>query len=492
MSSKYHIAKRKFVYDVFRALLGTIFLTGFAATFLFTEVEEEVYEIGLTEFYILIAVIVVGLLGQLTVYWLIMRKHVFSDQEKSFFVEKGLFFKRKANIPYKNIHTISVKRRFLDLILGLSIIEIDTGTTASFQAEGRLVLDKKYAIVLKNFLESKKTDNSLVLPSPKDFEEITPAKNNTDCLHWYQLLFLSIMKPWFLSSVLLIITTIIGVGSLTIYMAEELSYSQNFIDLIYVSLGAIGFSMISTMIYHFFKYYKYSYYIDEAYITYSYGLLKKVEFKTPIKRINAVHINQSLLFRIFGFYQLNVAILGVGEFNDAEQLKTESKSILPFAKTKEVSEVLGKIGFMTNDYDQVILPQKFKYLNFIILPMLFLVVLNLIPHFVLEISLIDFVVPVIIQVLFIIIAFIGAFLALKQHLIKFNSNEFLFQRGAFTLKQTIVKKQRIQFLSYKQNPILLIERIGNVFVAYKDILGFIMMRSINRDSFNLIKRNFLD
>lgn len=492
MSPKYHIAKRKYISDVLQSIFGTIFVFIFMFSLLSEQIDEETIDLGLTEFYVLIVITILALVAQLVVRWLILRKHTFTDQEKSFFVEKGLFFKRKASIPYKNIHTISIKRRLLELILGLSTIEIDTGSTASFQAEGRLVLDKNYALVLKEYLENKKFDDTLVLPSPHDFVVSTKTENNSHSLKWYQLLLLGVMKPLFLSSMVGTIVSILGVGSITIQLADDLSFSENFMEMIYLCLGALLFSTITTMLYHFFKYYKYRYTIEQGYITYSYGLLKRAEFKTPIKRINAVHLNQSLLFRIFGYYQLNVSILGVGELSDGEQLKVESKSILPFAKLDEVKDVLSHIDFMTSDYHQEVLPNKFKYLNFMVLPLVAIIILNLIPYIIFQPRILDFIIPLILQLLFIFGAFIATMLSLKQHKIQFNNNEFLFQRGAFTLKKTIVKKLRIQLISYKQNPLLLLEKIGNIFVAYKDILGIVVMKNFEKTSFDLVKNNFLN
>jgi putative membrane protein len=492
MNSKFHIAKRKYVYDIFASIFRTIFLIFFALAVLSPEGEEFTIEFSITEFYLLIAAFVVAFVAQLIIYWLILRKHVFYDQEKSFVVEKGLFLKRKANIPYKNIHTISLKRRFFDLILGLSIIEIDTGTTASFKSEGRLVLDKDYAIVLKNYFETKKVDDSKVLPSPKDFVVGTSIKSDQNHLRWYQLLALAVMKQPFLQAMLIMVILILAAGSFVIQISEDASLDQNLIHLVYLCLSGIVVSTMTTMLYHLFKYFKYRYQIDQENVTYSYGLFKKVELKTPIRRINAVHLNQPLLFRIFGYYQLNLSVLGVGELSDGEQFKVESKAILPIAKLHQVKEVLEQIGFMTNAFDQEVAPNQFKHLNFVIFPMFFCIVLNFLPYFIFTIENFDFTIIIIIQVFVVLLVLIGSILSLKQHKIAFSSHEILFQRGSFTLMQTIIKKQRIQIISYKQGPILLIENIGNIAISYKDILGLIVMKSFNNDSFNIIKQSFLD
>jgi putative membrane protein len=492
MNSKFHIAKRKYVYDIFASIFRTIFFFFFALAVLSSEGEEITIEISITEFYLLIAVFVVAFIAQLILYWLILRKHLFYDQEKSFVVEKGLFLKRKANIPYKNIHTISLKRRFFDLILGLSIIEIDTGTTASFKSEGRLVLDKNYAIVLKNYFETKKSDDSTVLPSPKDFVVKASIKSEQNHLRWYQLIALAVMKQPFIPAIITMVIMILVMGSIVIQIAEDASLDQNFIHLVYLCLGGILVSTITTMLYHLIKYYKYRYQIDQENVTYSYGLFKKVELETPIKRINAVHLNQPLLFRIFGYYQLNLSVLGVGELNDGEQMKVESKAILPIAKLHQVKEVLEQIGFMSNAFDQEVVPKQFKHLNFVILPMFICIVLNFLPYLIFSIENFDFTIIIIIQVLVVLLVLIGSILSLKQHKITFNSHEFLFQRGSFTLMQTIIKKQRIQIISYKQGPILLMENIGNIAISYKDILGIIVMKSFNIQCFNIIRQSFLD
>jgi putative membrane protein len=92
MNPKYHIAKRKYVIDIFASIMGSLFVFGFVFAMIDDETEE-VVEVSNVNAWILVVSFIVALIAQLVLYWLILKKHVFSDQEKSFLVEKGLFFK---------------------------------------------------------------------------------------------------------------------------------------------------------------------------------------------------------------------------------------------------------------------------------------------------------------------------------------------------------------------------------------------------------------
>lgn len=491
MNEKYHVAKRKYILDVIASILGAIFSSGFLLSVLLEEVEEEVFELSEGKFIILIVFFLLALILQLIIYWMILRRHMFSDQDKSFLIEKGLFFKRRANIPYKNIHTISIKRRFVDLLLGLSTIEIDTGTTASFQAEGRLTLDKNYANVLKNYLENKKHDDGLQLPSPYQYDKVDKEKKFAHQMKWYHLMLMGVLKPGFLLAILFLTILLFGVGVSMMQLIEEVDIYQNYQYLIYAFFGGILLYLMVSMLYHLIKYYHYQYEIDHGYITYAYGLINKVEFKIPIKRINAVHINQSLLYRVFGFYQLNASILGIGELNDTDQLKSESKSILPFAKLDQVNKVLKDIGFYQDSYDVELKPKQFRYLNFMILPLILLVLVSAIPYFFIKVNLIILVIPIMVHLIVLMTIGLASYLTLKQHLISINRDVLLVQRGAFTVKRTIVNQRKIQMMSYRQSPILLIEKIGNIYIAYKDVQGSILMHNFSYENFMMLKNHFI-
>lgn len=492
MNSKYHIAKRKYIFDVIKSIFFSIFLLVFSSSLLFDTEEEAITSLSEKQLMILILIFLLSLLIQLILYWIIMRRFLFSDNEDSFLIEKGLIIKRKTDIPYKNIHTISIKRRFFDLILGLSTLQIDTGTTASFMPEANVVVDKKYAPLLKAFIEDKRKKKDASLPSP--YLNHDPMSNHDTYLYqltWKKLMMMGLLKPGFLVSTLVL--TSIFLGTSMFFLSFDLEHKMNQVFLIMLGINVISILFVGLvfMLFHLIKYFRYRLSIDGDDITYQYGLFNKVEFKLSKKRINAVHINQSILYRTFSYYELSVSVLGIGDQNNNDQIKVESKSLLPMAKKEMLETIIDFIGFNFDQQQSYIKPKQFSRLNYIILPIIPLILFSVIPYFFIALDLTRMISPILVHILLVILSIIGLVYRLKHHGFTYNKDIIRFQRGPFTIRKTMIKKSKVQVISYKQNPLLLIEGIGHICLKYKDLRGKITMRSYPKDDFTQLKHDLI-
>lgn len=491
MNPRYHIAKRKYIYDILKSFVTSFFIMGFYISVFFEKEEGELLELTFNQSIISTVVFFLTLIVQLILYWLILKRHLFSNQEESFLIEKGLFFKRRINIPYKNIHTLSIKRRFKDIILGLSCLQIDTGTTSSFMPEANIVLDKSYAPILKQYIEKRKTEKELTMPSPLKFDKtLEESSSPIYQVKWFELLLMGILKKGFLMFVLIITAIFFGIVIPLSSFDPEINRSEFFGLILIIYFSLIIAAAVFAMLFHLIIYFDYQISFNNDSITYKYGLLSKAEFKLPLKRINAIHINQSVLYRIFEYYQLNISAIGIGEPNEDGQIKPESKSLLPIVK-KEIMELfLKQIKYSQMTDILPITPKSYKRTNFVVLPLIFITLLIFLPFLILELDLIAFLPTVLIGLIAYILIIMGLVLRLRQHHFKIFDNIFVFQRGSFTLKKTYIKKEKIQSLIYHKNPILILEKIGHIQVKYKDIAGRISMKNFEPQSFDLIK-NFV-
>jgi uncharacterized membrane protein YdbT with pleckstrin-like domain len=492
MNPKYHIAKRKYIYDVLKSFFTSLFLTVFSSSLIFETEEEEILQLSQNQAIIIGLIFLLSFIFQLILYWLILRRFLFSDQDKSFLIEQGLIIKRKTNIPYKNIHTISIKRRFRDIIFGLSTLQIDTGTTASFKAEANVVVDKAYAPVLKEFIEQKRDNLDTILPSPDDYDK-TQAKeeNQINQLKWSTLMLMGILKPGFLAFTLGLSILIFGFIMTFMGLDTSIHLNKAFLYMIGLFLGLLLLGGLGFMLFYLIKYYHYRISIDNQYITYRYGLLNKVEFKLSKTKINAAHINQSLLYRFFGYYELNVSVLGIGDQNPDNQVKIESKSLLPIAKKDLLNDLLTFTDFQANDHIEPLRPKKYGKLNFIILPIIPLWLISIIPYIFFNLDYSRLISPILIHIMTLILGSIGLFLRLNHHQFYHNNDLYEFQRGPFTIKKSLIKKLKIQMISYQQHPLLLLEGIGNIQIRYKDIGGILVMRSYPYDDFMQFKEDLV-
>jgi uncharacterized membrane protein YdbT with pleckstrin-like domain len=490
MNPKYHIARRKYVLDVFKAFAFSLFIAVTALSILFEDENQVVNELTTKESLIILGIFLLTFIIQLILYWMILNRHLFSDQGESFLIEKGLIYKKKIDIPYENIASISIKRNLLSIILGVSKLQIDTGSTVAVMPEASITVDKKYAPAVKDFIEKRKIQEGLTLPSPIGYNQLSDLEENVYYqTKWYQLMYMGILKPGFLIFSLFSVAFSFGFFPIMAQIDTTDNDPMSVMAMIIISLIMIGVAAIFLILFNFIKYYKYQLIIEEKTITYKYGLLNKVEFKLHKNRINAYHITQSLLYRIFHFYELSISVIGIGgTTNEEGNAKIESKSLLPIAKLQLLSSALEDIGLI-QETSMLYKPNKYKYLNFIILPMSILTIFTAIPYILLGFDLKNFVFPILVNALIYIVCFVGLYLRLKHHEIYLTKNILSFQRGAFTIKKSYIQKVKIQKVTYRKNPILQLEKIGDIILRYKDLLGIVRMRSYEPEVFDLLVKS---
>lgn len=476
MSNKYHVSKRKYISRVFLSLMFSLFSTIIYISLFFNKnsegemLDNQPFLTKLLLFVVMIATLILSLV----LFWIIIRKQVFYDEDKNFNVESGLFFKRKISVPYENIHTIAIKRSLLDLIIGTSKVEIDTGTVASPLPEGNLLLDKKYALVLKEYLENKKSDYSLELPSPLQY--VLKEQVKTDVLYNARkrdLLKMGLLKQGLLLTLLLVLIFSISVPQISYHTTTEVI--ENFEkELFYLILAIIGlsiFTILSFVLGHLISFYNYKVSIKDGYLEYEYGLFSKTSFRVKISRINALYLKQSLGFRLFKYYSLEASIIGIGDYNqNSEDSTNESKYILPIAKKEQVEEILKLLSASELLEDNYIKPTKYRKLTFLYLPLMFISLCYIGSLIIFRTYLFKFYLPFISSLMIYVLSIIGLVLRMNNHGVRVSDNINV-RNGSFTVIKTLIKKKRIQTINYKQGPIQLLLGIGTINLKYKKLLG---------------------
>ena len=487
MKPKYHIAKRKYIIDIFKSLLSSFFIALFSISVLYDKGEEEILELTSQQSTVITVIFFSCIIVQLVVYWLILRRYRFIDLEKSFLIEKGLFFKKKLEIPYKNIHTVSLKRKFTDLILGISVVQFDTGTTSTLIPEAHIALDKEYALVLKDFIEKRKNNVPATLQDPKEFNKV--ELETSDYLYqpkWQKLMLMGLYKPAFLYFFLFFTLTILLSSSITLYLVEENEVLFTTLVFIYIYLGVIIIGALSFMVFNLVRYFNYRLKIEGDEITYQYGLLSKNEFKFSKRRVNAVHISQSLFYTLFHYYDLSISAIGIGDQIGNDQNKVESKSLIPIAKKDIIIEMLNYLGYKEMDEVKKYKPDKYRILNFIIIPLALITSIFVIPYVFIKMDINRLILPFIFNVISYAFCSLGLHLYLKNHCFSVENDIFRFKKGAFNVKETYIKRVKIQMISQNQNPILLLENLGNISIHYKDLMGVIRMNCFSNEDFRFL------
>ncbi|VEU81043.1 PH domain-containing protein [Haploplasma axanthum] len=493
-NNKYHIAKKSYISVIVTGILSiAISIFGLIVIVFGDENEKLVITSGLPLTLIIIGGVVLLILF-LIISWILVNKHVFYDNNDNFIIEKGWLFKRKIAIPYDKIHSIGLKRNIIDLMLGTTKVEFDTGTTVATGSEGRLPLDKDYALVLKEFLEKKKDNPNLVLPSPIDkFETINSEKEVFYRATNKNLLKMGILRQPYLITVMIMIFYFLII-MYPIIISDKSNDSTTVFGLLIAMIVAIIVLTIFFAVYSLIVYYRYELNIDGDSLEYQYGLISKTNYKINKKRINAVHLKQSFLYRLFKKYSLEVSVLGIGDARDNNDNKssTESKYLMPYANLEEVTSILKYLGYEEVLDNEFIKPKKYRLLNYVVIPGIFISLLHFLPLiFLLDKIAIVYLPTVITGIISYFFCITLLFLRLKNK--GYNiKNKFISRTGALSIKTTIINKSKIQSLNFYQSPIYLIERLGIINVKYKELFGTIRLQGYEIEEFEKLKKDIFD
>lgn len=492
--NKYGISRRSFIPKIFKSIGIAIFISlTFLGMFIKDSgegVEETDLPMGVQVAFISILIGLFIIL--LIIEWIRITKYKFYEEDQMFVIDKGIFFKKRVSIPYHSINTIAVKRSLLEMILKTSKIEIDTGTTAQPLAEARLVLNKEYALVLKDFLENRKINKELFLPSPYvDNDIIIKDELATYKVGTKRLLSLGILRPGYLLTLLLVNSFCLSVFQIASIFDEEIVFTKTESNLILLLIFllvsfviTIGFTFVTFIIN-----YGYKMTVKDEMIEYEYGLVSKTNFKVNIKNINSLTIKRSLLFRLFKKYSLEASIIGIGELNNSDQNNTnknESKYILPIATKDELNEVLKLLNSEELLATDFIKPTRFRRTKFIYIPSFFMTLLLISQLVIFRESLITLYMLTISLVLCYIIIIISFVLRLKYTGYNIDKN-IVVSSGSFTTSKTLIKRKNIQVVTMAKGPINQILKLANINLSYKKLLGVVHINGFTNDDFINIK-----
>lgn len=486
MMIKYHITKKAYISKVFQSLI-IAFISFVIYMLIFFATGDEEIELREQPFIIELGILIVPLIILiifLIYHWILMKKHVFYEEDNHFIIERGIFYKRKTKLPFENIVTIATKRSLLDMIVGISKIEIDTGTTAGMMPEGRLILNKDYSLLLKTYLENKKHNKDLELPNPHVEEKIVDEDTNIIYkASFRQLFLLGILREGYFSiifSIIIVIGSIMQIGSII-----ENAGSNHLLGTLVAILIFVVVTTVLLGISHALIYYGYELKIKDNMLEYEYGFFSKTNFKVHINKINALYLKQSLGFKLFNYYSLDVSIIGIGDHignNENNQTKNESRYILPITKKEKLKEVLTLLNANELISSNYVKPEKFRKTNFIIIPLILLTI-PLISLFIIfyDIAIKYYFVSISIISLYIIII-LSLILKLKNHGFYINNNLNI-KSGAYTIVRVLIKREKIQSITFRQGPIGQMLSTGYIDFQYKRLLGRVILKGYTKDVF---------
>jgi putative membrane protein len=345
---------------------------------------------------LILSVLVAGLFTSVKWY-----KKKYRVNENNIEIMEGVFVKKNRIVPFSKIQTINLCDNIIYRIFKLGYLKMDTGenkiakTTEVFivlnVVEARSI-SEKVRNYQNNISEAAENRESVIGNSAgdKDVKSQNKAFIRTS---FKELIIMSLTSNFIFKGMIFALTIfnflddlvkpILG-GSLDKYIGKMFSkynFSTKSIGYVILIIGVssvfyILISMVLSVIAIFIRYYNFELRTNGKELTISYGLLEKKEFILPIKKINAVYINQTLLRRIFGLYSVSIESIGYG--NE----KGETNVIYQIARLKKARELINDVlprYYYEGKFERAPKRALRRYINFYcVLPFLVIAVVLLI------------------------------------------------------------------------------------------------------------------
>lgn len=275
----------------------------------------------------------------------------------------GIIFKRRVEIPYKNISAITAQHSFFLRPFKAVTVNIDTGAGALDTTDMSILLYREDLKKIQRKLPKIKKDEK------KSFK-FRPK--------WYQIVFFSFVFSSSLSGAAYLATLIFNAGKvITDLMSEDLSQmyeiannmSHNVSEktpvelptealiLIIIVLGTWLLSFISNI----FMYLEFVMKKDTHVMRILSGVFTKRVYHIIPEKINYLDLRQSLITKLFKVSSLNISCSGYG--------KKQLPVLLPVLTRKQANEALEMMGFNKYLVKRKVKPEKPTFMSYCWIPL---------------------------------------------------------------------------------------------------------------------------
>ena len=309
------------------------------------------------------ALAIVGIIFALMLFVLLRgilrwRKTTITIDREAIVWERDTLNKKKLTIGIKNISSINVERNIFERIIGTAKLKIDTNSLSTANKTDVMFLFKHAeALQYKEYLEmlvrvvtgEDIEENSIEVEDDVEVEDVSEQETSSKSAHGKnkviaeytstegEIIMHCLYDISIFSLIVCGVPTIFGIVEIfrTIF-----SGNINLGELLGILTVVItfGYAAFYSVIGKLLRYYGLSVKRSGNRLHMKYGLLKIREYVIPVEKINAIHINQSMIARFFHRYHVTMDCVGVGDENNEIAQLTLS---LPYDEViKRVSQIL--------------------------------------------------------------------------------------------------------------------------------------------------------
>lgn len=276
------------------------------------------------------SVLLAGLVGLANWWW---TRFVIDDEELR--IETGALFKTSKKVPFERVQSIDLIQPFAARLFGLVELRIEAGAGDStiklrYLSRSKASQLRDYLLTRAHGIRASVTDLA-GLPGASALTDLSVADRPVVVVTPQRLVGSFLLSSEWLITVLIAVVVLVVTASydVTAYALPGL------IPLVISVVSMVGRRVIA--MYHF------TLAESPRGLRISRGLTNLSSQSVPVDRIQGIRLSQAALWRPFGWYRIDVDVLGYasgdGENNDA----AASSVLLPVASLAETALALGRV-----------------------------------------------------------------------------------------------------------------------------------------------------
>ncbi|WP_449539785.1 PH domain-containing protein [Ferdinandcohnia sp. Marseille-Q9671] len=290
-------------------------------------------------------VLVVLRLSYIVVSWFVEK---YEWEDRTFHIQKGVFVRRTATIPFSKIQNVTRKTSVFHKIVGVTSLTFETAMDGEDDAIRFEVLSKKHADFLLDLVQPDKQQDVEVQQEIEDEELQQNVQKKSRTVHFTPEK-KDLWKASFTSLSFLAIIPIVfaGLDYLRPFLPDTEQLEGTFqvliaskwlfvIVLILAIIVAVTFGVART----FIRYGKYEIASDERYIYIDRGVLDESYFAIEKRKIQGLEMKQTWIKRLFGLAE--VKLISSANPNKAEE-SINVNSLYPFLPVQKAYELIEEL-----------------------------------------------------------------------------------------------------------------------------------------------------
>lgn len=380
-----------------------------------------------------------------------------NPEKQEFVIDKGVFGRKHLNIPVEKIQQVNINQGFLQKLIGVYSLQIDTAGTDSKEVNIKAISGEIAYALKEHLLNGNATANLSPDTTPIAAVAIETPETPLVTIGTGTLLKVGLTSNYGQSIVLLL-----GFSYAVFHNIKELlkafdndrgqleEFFKSGITLISVGIlfaGIIIILLATNVIRTFIKYFDFQLSKHQKSLLISSGLIAKKNTLLHPSRVQITTYSQNYFQKKIGLFNMILKQAHAGHQPSENEMKNNNMEV-PGCNAHEKEEIMRMILKRLPEQGRTFLP-NFRFLN---LPIFFTVVIPLMIY-----AFVYNLVPEIrpfygIAVVYFVVAVSMIYISYTKHRITVSENFIIKQSGVWDISQEIIEPHKIQSISTSQYP----------------------------------------